>query len=73
MNDIARDMLDAFDEDKIAKEAGFILSDDVQEATEEERARLAEAQSRLVEKAIEPMFSAELRNYLENVRKAHRG
>lgn len=71
VNDIARDMLDAFDEDKIAKEAGFILSDDVQEATEEERARLAEAQSRLVEKAIEPMFSAELRNYLENVRKAH--
>ena len=71
MNDIARNMLDAFDEDEIAKEAGFTLSDDAREATEEERARLADAQSRLVEKAIKPMFSAELRNYLENVRKAH--
>ena len=71
VNDIARDMLDAFDEDKIAKEAGFAHSDDAQEATEEERTKLADAQSRLVEKAIKPMFSAELRNYLENVRKAH--
>ena len=71
VNDIARDMLDAFDEDKIAKEAGFAHSDDAQETTEEERTKLADAQSRLVEKAIKPMFSAELRNYLENVRKAH--
>lgn len=71
VNDIARDMLNAFDEDEIAKEAGFILSPDAPEPTEEEKVKLQEAQTRLVERAAEPIFSAELRNYLENVRKTH--
>ena len=71
VNDIARDMLNAFDEDQIAREAGFVLRADAPEPTEEEKARLDEAQARLVEKAVKPIFSAELRNYLENVRRAH--
>lgn len=71
VNDIARDMLNAFDEDQIAREAGFVLCADGPELTEDEKARLDEAHARLVERAVTPIFSAELRNYLENVRKAH--
>ena len=71
VNDIARNMLNAFDEDEIAKEAGFVLSFDAPEPTDEEKVKLQEAQTRLVERAVEPIFSAELRNYLENVRKTH--
>lgn len=57
VNEIARDMLDAFDEDKFAN----LCPEDA----------AADAQSEAVEAAVAPIFSPGLRNYLENVRKAH--
>lgn len=57
VNEIARDMLDAFDEDKFAN----LCPEDV----------AADAQSEAVEAAVTPIFSPGLRDYLENVRKAH--
>ncbi len=57
VNEIARDMLDAFDEDKLAS----LYSAGVD----------ADARSEAVEAAVAPIFSPELRDYLENVRKAH--
>lgn len=57
VNEIARDMLDAFDEDKFAN----LCPEDV----------AADAHSEAVETAVAPIFSPGLRDYLENVRKAH--
>lgn len=71
VNDIARDMLNAFDEDEIAKEAGGVLSVDTLKQADDDRSAFEAAQTRLVERAVKPIFSAELRNYLENVRKSH--
>lgn len=59
VNDMARAMLDAFDEDVVA------------ELAETKALSYEDAQAELVEKAVEPIQSAELRAYLENVRKAH--
>ncbi len=58
VNEIARDMLNAFDVDVIADHASADMD-------------TSEIQEKLVEEAIEPIYSAEFRNYLENVRKAH--
>ena len=71
VNDIARDMLNAFDEDEITKEAGGVLSVDTLKQADDDRSAFEAAQTRLVERAVKPIFSAELRNYLENVRKSH--
>ena len=71
VNDIARDLLNAFDEDAIAKAAGFGAFDCESDLTDEERERFDAAQHDLVESAVASLYSAELRNYLENVRKAH--
>lgn len=71
VNDIARDMLNAFDEDEIAKEAGAAPGADALRQTDDDRSVFEAAQARLVERAVKPIFSAELRNYLENVRKSH--
>lgn len=59
VNDIARDMLNAFDEDVL------------HEYAESQSCDVAEAQATLVEEAVKPILSPELRNYLENVRRAH--
>lgn len=57
VNEIARDMLDAFDEDRLADLCPADAA--------------ADMQSKAVEAAVAPIFSPELRDYLENVRKAH--
>ena len=59
VNQMAKDMLDAFDEDVVIERA------------EADGSTFEEAQAALVEKAVEPIFSPELRAYLENVRKTH--
>lgn len=71
LNGIARDMLDAFDEDVIAKAAGLTLLKDAAAPDAEQVAQLEQIQAKLVEDAVKPLFSADLRNYLENVRKEH--
>ena len=71
INDMARDMLDAFDEDVIAKAAGLDLDGDAGPLDENQSEQFRQAQAKLVDEAVKPLFSAELRNYLENVRKAH--
>ena len=57
VNEIARDMLDAFDEDRLADLCPADAA--------------ADMQSKAVEAAVAPIFSPELRDYLENMRKAH--
>lgn len=59
VNEIARDMLNAFDEDIISERAQACDGDAVK------------AQAELVEEAVKPILSPDLRNYLENVRRAH--
>lgn len=59
VNQMAKDMLDAFDEDVVTERA------------EADGSTFEEAQAALVEKAVEPIFLPELRAYLENVRKTH--
>lgn len=71
LNDIARDMLDAFDEDKIAEYAGVSLGAVEGDLGAETIGKLQQAQAELVEEAVKPFFSPDLRNYLENVRKSH--
>lgn len=69
VNDMARNMLDAFDEDIIEDKARehFQIPEDV-EVTEEQAQTV---QSALIEKAVEPIYKPELRDFVENARKAH--
>lgn len=65
INEIARKMLDAFDMDLIIEPA-MLLEDEMPSEFV-----LDAAQDVLIDKAIEPILNPDLRNYLENVRKAH--
>ena len=65
INLIAKQMLDAFDEDVAEEKARTAIAG---EPTEQD---LEKAFGELVEEAVAPFSSSELRNYLENVRKAH--
>ncbi len=70
LSGVAQQLLDAFDEDVIAAKAGVVLSGD-QEATEEERSRMDEVRAELVNEAVKPFQSPEVRDYIENVRRSH--
>lgn len=65
LNEIASNMLDAFDEDKIEQYASM---SSLEEISDEDYAK---AQKELIEKAVEPIFNPEFRKYVENARKAH--
>lgn len=65
LNLLARNMLDAFDEDKITAAADKQPDGSV---TEEDYEK---AQSDLIDAAVEPIFNPDLRKYIEDVRKSH--
>ena len=67
---IAQQLLDAFDPDIIAQNAGVDLSDD-HDLTEEEQAKMDTVKIELVQTAVTPFFQAETRDYIENVRRSH--
>ncbi len=66
---IAENLLNAFDEDKIAVRAGVVLGD--KEPTPEEKAKLDVAQAEMIKEAVEPFHDPEHRDYIEDVRKLH--
>ena len=69
INQIARNMLDAFDEDVLIEKTGspeYAIAD-----VNSENNQTEVITARLVEEAVNPILSPELRNYLENARKAH--
>ena len=69
IRDVVENLLNSFDEDVINDKARdkFRISVDSEVTTEQRK----EIQDEMKEKACEPIYSAELRNYLENVRKSH--
>ena len=67
---IAQHLLDAFDIDVQAQRAGIILDGDL-EPTEEQKAYLEQAKNEMIKTAVEPFYSPEVRNYIENVRRSH--
>lgn len=68
LNQIARDMLDAFDEDVLSNTERIIYGEAPYEGGS---SHAEEVHAKLIEEAVEPFFSPKLRNYLENARKAH--
>lgn len=66
---IAAEMLDAFDEDKIFDKARekFEISDDTEPAEEQ----LNKVQMELIEEAVSPIYSPELRKFLIDTQKSH--
>ena len=67
---VAQHLLDAFDPDIISVKAGIDLTDD-HELTEDERHRMEEAKKELIEAAVQPFFSPDVRDYIEGVRRSH--
>lgn len=65
LNEIARNLLNAFDEDVILDRAERNFLEGVTEDA------LNKAQEELAEEAVEPLFNPDLRQYIENARKAH--
>ena len=65
LNEMARRMLDAFDEDVVA---AALEHDGLSDATDEQWTAV---QAKLVEAAVEPIFNPDLRAFIENARKAH--
>lgn len=70
-NQVAQSLLNAFDEDVIAKKAGLFLSDDADEPTSEQLATLKAAQKELISSAIAPFNKPEVRDFIENIRRSH--
>lgn len=68
---ISENLLNAFDEDVIAEKAGYVITDDGVEPSEEDKKKLLELQKELISIAIEPFNKPEVRNYIENVRRSH--
>lgn len=65
LNEMARKMLDAFDEDVIQERAEQLADAEVDIEV------FNAAQIELIDEAVAPIMNPELRNYIENVRKAH--
>ncbi|MFT4143175.1 MAG: type I restriction-modification enzyme R subunit C-terminal domain-containing protein [Mobilitalea sp.] len=68
-NDMARNMLNAFDEDLIVKKAiekYKVVNDE--EITSEQK---QEVQEELIADAVAPIYKADLRKYIEEIRKVH--
>ena len=67
---MAQNLLDAFDMDRISEAAGVDLSDE-HTPTPEEAARISEAQKTMVQEAVAPFRRPEVRDYIEDVRRLH--
>ena len=67
---VAQALLDAFDQDVIAAQAGIELPEDG-EPTPEQQAALETAQRELIAAAVAPFHRPEVRDYIENVRRNH--
>ena len=67
---VAQALLDAFDQDVIAAQAGVSLPEDG-EPTSEQQAALETAQRELIAAAVAPFHRPEVRDYIENVRRNH--
>ena len=67
---LAQRLLDAFDEDVVMATANVVLAEDA-EPTEDERKRMDAAQAELINAAIDPFCSSDVRDYIENVRRSH--
>ena len=68
---ISENLLNAFDEDIIAEKAGYVLTNDGIEPSDEDKKKLLNVQKELISIAIEPFNKPEVRNYIENVRRSH--
>lgn len=69
-SEVSQRLLDAFDLDVISSRAGVDFSDD-HEPTEEERTRMDEVKSELIQTAVQPFLNPDIRDYIENVRRVH--
>ena len=69
-NEMAQNLLDAFDKDEVAKKAQVVLEDD-REPTQREQERMDAAQKELIEAATLPFDDPDIRDYIENVRRSH--
>lgn len=67
---MAQALLDAFDLDVIAAQAGVSLPEEG-EPTPEDQERLDAAQKALIAAAVAPFHRPEVRDYIENVRRSH--
>lgn len=67
---VAQALLDAFDQDVVAAQAGVKLPEDG-EPTPEQQAALETAQRELIAAAVAPFHRPEVRDYIENVRRNH--
>ena len=66
----AQKLINAFDNDVIAAEAGISL-DEERELSEDEKKKLAEARERLIKDAAKPFYDREKCTYIENMRRHH--
>ena len=63
-------LLNAFDSDKIAENAGFCPEDNT-EMTEEQKKLYKETQEIMIKEAVEPFYHPKIREFIENVRRSH--
>ena len=67
---LAERLLESFDDDAIAKKAGVNI-DDGHELTDEEKERMKQAQTALIQEAVAPFHNSDVRNYIEEVKRKH--
>ena len=68
---VVQNLLDAFDEDVIAKKAGLDLSERYGDPSPEEKKQLKAAQAELLTEAVQPFFSPDNRDFIEGLRRQH--
>lgn len=69
LKELAKNLLDAFDEDVIETKARKLF--DLPETAEPSSEQKDKAQTELCEAACQPIYLSELRNFLETIRKSH--
>ena len=68
--DLAQNLLNAFDEDVIADYSGVEISD-YTKIPEVQDERITQSKDELIEKAVEPFYNPDVREYIEEVRRNH--
>lgn len=68
---LVQNLLDAFDEDVIAKKAGLDLSEMYGDPSPEEKKRLKAAQAELLTEAVKPFYNPDNRDLIEGLRRRH--
>ncbi len=69
-NQVAQNLLDAFDDDVIAEKAGLVLSDEY-ELTPEDAEKMEQAKNELIKEAVKPFYDPDVRTFIEEVRRSH--